>query len=93
MMFVGGRPAPINPCTTAAATATRVPLFGPGLECTLMPTTSSLDTSACQAAASLVLPVHACTPRTTILRTVFGSGRNAWVASPSRTTMTRAVSV
>ena len=70
----GGNPAAINSSMTAATTAGRVPLFGPGSEKTLMPTVSWVETRLNQASAALALPVKAVIPRSTMARMRFSRG-------------------
>ena len=55
MMFVGGKPAASSPSITAATTAGRVPLLGPGADRTLMPTMSCVETRLRQASGTLGL--------------------------------------
>lgn len=87
---LGGMPAASKPSTTAAATAGRVPLFGPGVEKTLIPTMSCVLTRLRQAATTEALPVRLVMPRSTIARMTAGRATKASRASPSWTMTTRA---
>src|SRR5436190_11170068 len=83
MIFFGGNPAPSNPATTAATTAGRVPLFGPGMENTFNPTTSWVETRLRQASVTLGFSVRAVIARFIMAWIFIDRGRKASVASGS----------
>src|SRR6266853_140481 len=90
MIWRGGRPEAIKSLITAATTAGRVPLFGPGSEKTLMPIVSWVETRLRHASMLEPLPVRFVIACPTIRRTTSGCGRKASVASGAHTENTRA---
>src|SRR5215471_16912082 len=89
-MCLGASPDSRRPSMTAATTAGRVPLFGPGAERTLIPTISCVVTRLSQASRTLGLAVKLVIARLTMVRITSGRGRNASVASGFWTMTTRA---
>src|SRR6185436_8176977 len=89
MIWSAGTPAASRPSMIGDTTDARVPLFGPGAEKTLMPTTSCVETSARHASAGPVEPVRFVSAWLSMARTISGRGLKASVAFSSCTMTTR----